>query len=367
MNMQEKMRRKAAKLTNPTPVELPSGRWRCQVMVNGKRVSVVDEDPSVAHASALAQKAGIIQADALKKENSKTNSLTLRDAITQYIELKEDVLSPATVRGYKIMQRNRFQELMDRNIYSLAKDEIQRAISQETRKVSAKTVYNAYGLIRPVLREYDIDVFGLKLPQKIKPKKKYLQPEDIGKLLEAAQGDSCEAAIIMAAWLGMRRSEIIGLCWDCVDFERKTISIRRTVVPNKNNQFILKEGAKNEASQRTISCPDYLMDMLKRMYSPGQSGQVFTMHPDTLRKHIHAICAKAGLTDTTVHGLRHTNAAVMKYLGIDDRHAMARGGWTNESTYKQTYSYVFDHAEQAADQEINRYFEELHTNLHTKK
>ena len=44
------------KLTNPTPVQLPSGSWRCQVMVNGKRISVVDDDPAVAHAKALALK-----------------------------------------------------------------------------------------------------------------------------------------------------------------------------------------------------------------------------------------------------------------------------------------------------------------------
>lgn len=31
------------KLTNPTPVKLPSGSWRCQVMVNGQRVSVTED------------------------------------------------------------------------------------------------------------------------------------------------------------------------------------------------------------------------------------------------------------------------------------------------------------------------------------
>ena len=51
---------KSSKLKNPTPVRLPSGSWRCQVMVNGQRISVVDEDPAVAHAKALALKAGII-------------------------------------------------------------------------------------------------------------------------------------------------------------------------------------------------------------------------------------------------------------------------------------------------------------------
>ena len=63
------------KLTNPTPVKLPSGSWRCQVMVNGQRVSVVDEDPEVAHAKALALKAGLLQ------KEKPVSAMTVGDAI----------------------------------------------------------------------------------------------------------------------------------------------------------------------------------------------------------------------------------------------------------------------------------------------
>lgn len=358
----EKMRKKAQRLSRPTPVELPSGKWRCQITVNGVRRDVIDDDPEVAHAKALALKKGLI-----REEREQKSFLTLSDAIALYSSSKEAALSPSTIRGYEIIRKNRFKSIMQRNIYSLDKRDVQAAVNDESKLVSAKTVYNAYGLIRPVLKEYGINVFGVRLPQRIKPNKKYLQPEDIGKLLEAAKGDSCEIEIIMAAWLGMRRSEIIGLCWDCVDFDKKSITIRRTVVPDKDHNWVLKEGAKNESSQRTISCPDYILDKLRDIQTPSSSGQIFRVHPDTLRKHIHRICKEAGITDTTVHGLRHTNAAVMKSLGVDDRHAMARGGWKTEATYKQTYSYVFDQAAQDADEQINSYFKKMHTEMHTEK
>ena len=356
-----KQREAAAKLSRPRPVELPSGRWRCQVMVKGKRLDIIEDDPAVAHAKALAVKAGL-----LEEESEKDSlSLTLSAAIDCYIAAKEGVLSPSTIRGYETVKRNRFRSIMGKDIRSITKPVVQAAINQEIKEVSAKTIYNAYGLIRPVLKEYGVDVFGIKLPQRVKPNKRYLQPEDIGKLIEAAKDDTCEIEILIAAWLGMRRSEIIGLCWDCVDFERNTLTVRRTVVPDKNNKRVLKDGAKNESSQRTVSCPQYIMDKLKAIHTAKSHGQIFKIHPDTLRRHIHLVCAKAGITDTTVHGLRHTNAAVMKSLGIDDAHAMARGGWTNEATYKKTYSYVFDQAAQQADLEINQYFENLHTDLHT--
>lgn len=85
------------KLTNPTPIRLPSGSWRCQVMVNGRRISVVDPDPEIAHAKALAIKAGLIQ------KEKPLQSMTVGDAIDRYIESKDGVLSPSTVSGYSLL------------------------------------------------------------------------------------------------------------------------------------------------------------------------------------------------------------------------------------------------------------------------
>lgn len=338
----------------PTPQKLPSGMYRCQVMVDGKRVSVVDESPAVAQAKAVALKNGLIEKAAEKKA-----FLSLSDAIDKYIRMKEGALSPSTVRGYEAVKKHRFRDLMQKDVHGITKADVQAAVSREAQSLSPKTVYNAYGLIRPVLKEYGVDVFGVKLPQRVKPHKKYLQPEDVGKLIEAAKGDPCEIEILIAVWLGMRRSEISGLCWDCVDFERSALTVRRTMIPGKNNKWVLRDGAKNESSQRTVPCPPYIMDKLNGIYTPGKEGRVFKRTPETLRKRVHAVCKKAGITDTTVHGLRHTNAAVMKSLGVDDAHAMARGGWRTEATYKQTYAYVFDGKAKSADDEINGFFDEL--------
>lgn len=342
----------------PKAVKLPSGNWNIKIMVNGERISITAPTEKEAVAEAAAVKAG-------KKHEKAPDKLTLSDAIDIYIKSKAPVLSPSTVRGYKIMQKHRFRSLMLRDVYGITKADVQRAVNLE--QCSAKTIHNAYGLVRPVLKEYGVDVFGVRLPQIVKPVKQYLQPEDIGKLIEAVEGDECEIPILLAVWLGMRRSEIIGLCWDCVDLDRGLIHIRRTVVPDEHNHWVLKETAKNTSSQRTVDCPEYILEKIRALPDP-RAGQLFRMHPDTVRTHIHRACAKAGITDTTVHGLRHTNAAVMKTLGIDDRHAMERGGWSCESTYRKTYSYVFDSAAQQADTAINNFFDQkLPTKLPTKK
>ena len=349
----------------PKPQKLPSGSWRIQVMHNGERISVIDDDPSMAQAKAIAIVNGIIE------KEEKPESVTLDQAIEYYIEAKRDILSPSTIRGYEIAKRNRFKGIMQRNIFTLKKQDVQIAVTQERRDVSAKTVYNAYGLIRPVLKEYGIDVTGVKLPQNVKKKKSFMQPEEISALMEEAKKDKYEIPILMALWLGMRRSEILGLCWDCVDQEKSTITIRRTCLQAKGNQLVMREATKSNSSQRTIQCPDYIMNKLRELRKTATEERVFPISPDIIRRHISMVCEKAGVTMTNTHGLRHTNAAIMRHLGISDAHAMERGGWSEEATYKKTYSYVFDSTATKEDARINDYMEsqrlKLHTKLHTEK
>lgn len=325
------------KKKRPSVKKLPSGRWNCQVRVGDKRISVTDDDKDVCQAKAMAIQAGVIPED-----EKKPKAITLEAAIDEYIASKSNTLSPSTIRGYDQVKRLRFKGIMKRDIYKLTKKDIQIAVNQESKLVAPKTVSNAYGLVRPVLKDYGIDVFGVKLPQRVKPDKEYIQPEEIGTLLEAAEKDPYEVPILLALWLGMRRSEICGLCWDCVDVEGKKIKVRRKLVMDKENHFNLVEGAKNISSQRTIDCPEYIMDKLSRLRGPKSEGRIFMMNPNTLLQHIHKICRETGITDSTTHGLRHTNAAVMRHLGVSDAYAMERGGWTEEKTYKGIYSYVFD-------------------------
>ena len=77
-------------------------------MINRESISIVDDDPFVAHAKAVAMKTGVVN----KKKRSADGSITLREAIESYIENRSSVLSPATVRGYHVILANRFPALM---------------------------------------------------------------------------------------------------------------------------------------------------------------------------------------------------------------------------------------------------------------
>lgn len=356
---------KAAKL-KPRPVLLPSDKWRCQVMVDGKRVSITADTPEEANALALAQKAGLIE-QTKEDDQARAGNITLTAAIDKYIEARKNVLSPSTINGYKEIQRNRFPDLMHTKVSRIGPESIQEAVNAEAKKVSAKTLKNAMGLIVAVVSQYqEINTKRIRLPQRKKKEHAFLDEQGLINLFDAIRGDLVELPLLLGIWLGMRRSEIMGLCWDCVDFDNSQIHVRRTYVMGEDG-YVLRDELKTEASRRTLDCPGYIMEKLK-VYTPNhREGRVFTMHPNTLYKNMKKRCEEHGIDFVGVHGLRHTNATVMLSLGIIDKVAMARGGWSTDITMKQIYQHVFNSDKEKAGNMVDTFFQNIADGIITQK
>ena len=350
----------------PTPQKLPSGMWRCQIMVDGKRVSVVNENPAIAQAKAVALKAGVIE-EKERRVQEKSGAISLAKAIDLYIESRENVLSPSTINGYREIQRNRFTGIMGLKVNDIDESDIQRSVNKEAVSVSAKTIKNALGLVVSVISEYkSINIKRIRLPQRKRIEHTYLDESGMIELFEAIQGSPVEIPILLAVWLGMRRSEILGLCWDSIDFEAAKISVKRTYVKNKNKGYVLRDEMKTEASRRVLDCPGYILQKLN-VYTPNnREGRVFTMHPNTIYKTMKHVCDENGIDFVGVHGLRHTNASVMLSLGIVDKVAMARGGWSTDVTMKQIYQHVFQSDKAKAGTVIDGFFQSIASGINPK-
>lgn len=330
-------------------------------MVGGKRRSVTAPTKREAEKQAAAVKAGYLEI------KEKPGVLTLTKAIDGYIAAKEGVLSPSTVEGYRKIQRNQLKSLMSADIYAINQQRLQAAVTAESVRYAPKTVCNAYGLVRPVLEFYGVSVGGIKLPQQKKADRKYLQDKEIPMLLEAINGDRCEIPILLAVWLGLRKSEILGLCWDCVDLKRGFITIRRAYVYAGTGKWVLKDTTKTTASQRVIKLPEYILERFQQL--PEGEGRVFEgFDPGLPRKHLQRACAKCGITVTHLHGLRHTFAAVMLGNGVSERVVMREGGWSSPRIMREIYDYIMDDDTRKAHEVRDTFFTpgiELHTKLHT--
>lgn len=336
-------------MKTPKAEKLPSGSWRCRVYADGVRKTIIKPTEKEAIAEAMAVKAGL-------KEENKIENITLTKAIDRYIEDRSSILSPATVRGYRTLQANRLQSIMDMPVAKISTQAVQRAVNIDAKTVSPKTLKNALGLISGVLGYYGAEIGKLTLPEQQKKEKVIYTKEQLRILLDAVRGTDAEIPVLLAAWLGMRRSEILGLRWSAIDFEQGVLRIQEAIVPNEQNKMVSK-GTKTAASNRAVSCPQYILDVLSR--TSRTKDHVVTLHPETILRQMRAICEDVGIPFIGLHALRHQNASTMLLLNVPDKYVMERGGWSNTTTPKSVYQHTMEEGRTAADEAINQYFNAL--------
>ena len=349
-----------------TAKKLPSGSWRVQVYA-GKDAAGKNQYRSVTRPTKQEAEYEALQWQMHYKEISRDSSaMTLAEAMDKYIKSKDGILSPSTLRGYDIIRREHLKGLMDQRLNRLTPALIQEAINQEakpyidkhgkTKTPSPKSVRNVHGLLSAVLGEYCPGLrLNTTLPQKQVTEQSILEPEEIAALLRAVDGTEMEIPVLLAVWLCMRSSEITGLTWDCVDFQRGTVTIRQARVRNKDNQWIEK-GTKTTGSTRTVNAPDYILDKLAAAQKEASTEYVVNIKGNCLYQRLKTILRKNGLPDIRFHDLRHTAASVMLMLNVPDKYAQRRGGWSTPATMKNVYQHTMAAKRSAVDDAIDNYF-----------
>ena len=161
---------------------------------------------------------------------------------------------------------------------------------------------------------------------------------------------------------GMRSGECLGLRWDSIDFERKTIFIDKTLSYANNKWFLTSP--KTPRSTRTISIDDTAIGILLRHKEEQEKqksivGDVW-QHPELVftsctghwydrsllntqfRRYISRHREELNLThNLTIHGLRHTNAALLLYAGEDIENISAHLGHASADITSRVYAHMY--------------------------
>ena len=315
----------------PKARQLPSGAWFCRVRIDGQDIPITRETEKEAVAEAMAIKAGI--KDAAKRPKRKT----LTAAIDSYIEARENILSPATIRGYRIIQRNRFQNMMHKDITMVTQEQWQRAVNLEAKKVNAKTLTNSWRFLSSVIAESIGKTISIKLPQIVPNERPWLTPEEIPVFVNAIKGTSVEIAALLAL-SSLRCSEILDLKWNDIDFEKRIIRVNGSAVYNDSGELIHKKENKNSTSRRVVPIIPPLEEALLSSRRKGE--YVVTITSNWIYKSINKICEKNGLPKVGIHGLRHSFASLAFHLNMPEKVAMQIGGWANDQTMRKIYTHL---------------------------
>ena len=195
------------------------------------------------------------------------------------------------------------------------------------------------------------DTRRLEISKIVTPEVEAFSNEEIAEILKMAQLEPIHihAVIATAIYTGARRGEIAGLKWEDVDFEKRTMYIRRSVVKLVGQEPEIKL-PKTISSIRQMAIPQALCDVLQELKKEQdrkkallgekwhEEGFLFTdwcghvMHPHTPTKQFDKFLKKYGFRHLKFHGLRHSSATYLLSNGCDIKTVSKRLGHTSIDT-----------------------------------
>lgn len=296
--------------------------WRVKQMYEGKYYSVsFDHKPSQREAlTALSE--------AFKSGNVVVKG-TFNSAANEYIEMKSNVLSPRTIREYKLQPARLPKWFQDMSMSSITQKDVQRCINELSKTMAPKTVRTIHGFIA--------SVFGLSRPDftlrttlpKMQKKEPYIpQKEDLVAILKEAEGTQYHIPIQLACY-GLRRGEICALEIDDLSPDN-VIHIRYDLVQDSDGVWV-KKPPKTPTSVRDVPIDSNLAEEIR------QQGYIFNGFPGTISNFLARTQKKLGLETFSIHKLRHLFASILLDKGYDMKTIQDLGGWQGNETVSKVY------------------------------
>ena len=320
-----------------TAKKTASGSWETTVFIG---VDPATGKKTYKHLTAPTKAKLHEKVKALEGETPKTISalsLTVRDAVEQYIGRREKELSPSTLQDYRKHARSAFPELMNLTIGELTDEICQQAIDTYAESVKPKTVVNRWNLLYAAVKEAKRNVkIYVRLPPVKRKRLDMPEQESLFRLFKEIENTPLEIPVLLAATCGLRRSEICALnLAEDIDYDKGLIYIDKALVPGPDNRYVLKD-TKTTAGERTVPCPAWVLDKLAQArdnptYQPYK--------PNTITSSFTPLAKQCGV-NCTFHGLRHYYASVMSALNIPEQYQMERMGHATNYMLKRYQEYL---------------------------
>lgn len=305
--------------------KLPSGSYRVRQMENGKLYSLtLPYKPNKREAYELIQN---------KINHVVDNSMTFQNAAEEYINIKNNVLSPSTIRGYHSVLRNLPQYFLDMDISQIDEYTLQKFINEYAIDHTAKTVHNVNGFVMAVLRLFypKMDI-SVTLPQKQRQERYTPTTEDIKRIMDASRDTKYYIPLFLAC-LGLRNSEICALT--IFDLKGTELTINKALVYGDNG-YVVKNVPKTDASNRIIVLPDAVAQSIK------EQGYIYDGYPLQIDRHLRRMQKKLNIPSFGIHRMRHFFASYMHDLGYSDAIIQSLGGWATDNVMKSVYRHALN-------------------------
>jgi integrase len=229
---------------------------------------------------------------------------------------------------------------------------------------SSSYIQKMHEMVRMILRvAYKWEVLQkdiasmIEAPRLIKKEMGVWTIKQVNEFLKFAKHSRYHPVYFIAAYTGMRKGEILGLMWDDIDFEEKTLTINKTLYKTTRDGFLLQE-PKTANSIRTIYIDDDIIRVLKKQkvkqnLEKLKFGGVYKEHnmvfaqetgeyvnPGGVNGLFTRFIEQSGLPRIRFHDLRHTHATILLQMGVNPKIVAERLGHSSVQITLDTYSHV---------------------------
>nr|DAH12753.1 MAG TPA: Integrase [Caudoviricetes sp.] len=281
---------------------------------------------------------------------------------------KKDQVRQVTYNKYCSNGRFLIENFPGLVLSEMTADDYQQILNKyaETHEKSTTTDFHRQ-LAWALKRAYNVDgilnrdvTFDAKIPRGKPPgvkKPKFMEIEDMQKLVKELKHENTSEANFFLILLktGLRFAEALGITLDDVDFDKKTVTINKTLDYKKHREgtrsFV---PTKNKYSVRTIVVDDAVLYMLwKNAKNAEPDESIFYkikgfQYNSTLNNWLKRACQKAGVPEVTLHSLRHEHATYLVSQGISSMAVAERLGHADDTVTRAVYIHRLE-TEKARD------------------
>ncbi|MEH2935879.1 site-specific integrase [Acutalibacter sp. JLR.KK004] len=301
--------------------------------------------------------------------------LTFADYLEQWIEGAGVNIKPNTYRTYRAMVVNHIvpyfkqhpvllQELKPTDLDAYYQSKQQPGSKQNGKgTLSAMSIRHHHQVISKALSDAVHDgliqfnpASAARKPKTERYNASFLNPSEIDMMLALFIGNVVELPVNLCAVYGFRRSEVLGLKWEHIDFENRTITVTETLQQGVDGDYV--DTPKTNSSYRTLPMTDSVYKLLKgqkhrqeRLQGALGAGYIQNdyvctwpdgnvISPNYLTRTFHNVIAKSSLPNIRLHDLRHSAASNLLNMGFSIVQVQQWLGHGSASTTLNFYAHV---------------------------
>lgn len=309
-----------------------------------------------------------------KYANAKTgDDVLFADFMEQWLEIVKSTVSIPTYSSYVNAVKSiiapyfRKKKILLRDLQA---HDIQMFYQEQLQRVKASSVIHYHANIHKALK-YAVknDMIPSNPADKVERPKQdkfygnFYDRDELNKLFEAVTGTKLELPVLLGAFYGLRRSEIVGLKWSAIDFEQNTITISHTVTScNLDGKCVIvaKDTTKTKSSRRTLPLVPYFHEKLLAVKAQQERNQKLCgrsynrefleyicvddigdrFKPNYITSQFPKLLERNGFRKIRFHDLRHSCAILLLASGVPMKHIQEWLGHSDFSTTANIYAHL---------------------------